>query len=317
MQRVFSQVCHALHGVLSDEVEIFTFTNLKAISSGLGVIIIRDVGRRERRLMSDNDAGRESIACYVTNVRTRLPFNSRFHGRRVLTRRVFALGGLGAIPLLGADVWTKKPSEWSGKDIQRILTKSPWAKEATVALNLAGGGMDGGRGGGMGGPPGGGMGGPPAGGGMGGPPGGMDGPGGGGGPQLHAIVRWESALPIRLALKKEDALSRDQYLITVTGFPETGRRPQDGGSQPVSAQAQNRMKEGARLERKGKDPIPAASAEMAETGASRAMQFLFRAGADPIEAQDKEVQFVASVGPMQIRAKFALQEMVYEGKLEL
>ena len=167
----------------------------------------------------------------------------------------------------------------------------------------------GGRTGGMGGPPGGGMG---------GPPGGMNGPGAGGGPpQLHAIIRWESALPIRLALKKEDELSRDQYLITVTGFPETGRRQPDGGSQPVSAQTQNRMKEGARLERKGKDPIPAASAEMAETGASRAMQFLFRAGADPIEAQDKEVQFVASVGPMQIRAKFALQEMVYEGKLEL
>jgi hypothetical protein len=107
--------------------------------------------------MSDNDASQESIASDVTNVKTRLPFDSRFHGRRVLTRRVFALGGLGAIPLLGADAWSKKPSEWSDKDIQKILTKSPWAKEATVALNFAGGGLDGapggGRGGGIGGPP--------------------------------------------------------------------------------------------------------------------------------------------------------------------
>jgi len=301
----------------STKVEIVTFTNLKAISSGLGVIIIRDVGRRERRLMSDNDASQQSIACDATKGRTRLLFDPRFHGTRVLTRRVFALGGLGAMPLLSADVWSKKPSEWSDKDIQKILTKSPWAKEATVALNLTGGGMDGGRGGGMGGPPGGGMGGPPPGGGMGGPPGGMDGPGAGGGPQLHAIVRWESALPVRLALKKEDELSRDQHLITVTGFPETGRRQPDGASQPVSTQAQNRMKEGARLERKGKDPISASSAEMAEIGGSRVMQFVFRAGSDPIQAQDKEVQFVASVGPMQIKARFTLKEMVYEGKLEL
>jgi hypothetical protein len=237
-----------------------------------------------------------------------------------ITRRVFALGGLGAIPLVSADVWSKKPSEWSDKDIQRILTRSPWAKEATVALNQAGGGMDsapgGGRGGGMGGPPGG-MDGPP-GGGMGGPPGGMDGPGmGSGAPQLHAVVRWESALPIRLALKKEDEPRQDQYLITVTGFPKIGGRQPDGGSQPVSAQAQNRMKESARLERKGKDPIPASSAEMAETGGARIMQFTFRAGVDPILAQDKEVQFVASIGPMQIKAKFTLKEMVYEGKLEL
>jgi hypothetical protein len=150
---------------------------------------------------------------------------------------------------------------------------------------------------------------------MGGPPGGMD--GGGGAPQFHAVVRWESALPIRLALKKEDERRLDQYLITVTGFPETGRRQPDGGAQPVSAQAQNRMKESARLERKGKDPIPASSAEMAETGGARIMQFTFRAGVDPIQAQDKEVQFVASIGPMQIKAKFTLKEMVYEGKLEL
>lgn len=272
--------------------------------------------------MRDKDARRESAACDVTNVRRSLLFDSRFHGGRILTRRVFALGGLGTVPLLSADVWNKKPSEWSAKDIQKILTKSPWAKEATVALNLAGGGMDnapgGGRGGGMGGPPGG-MGGPPGGGGMGGPPGGPPGgmDGGGGAPQFHAVVRWESALPIRLALKKEDERRLDQYLITVTGFPITGMRQPDGGSQPVSAQAQNRMKEGARLERKGKDPIPASAAEMIETGGSRVMQFVFRAGSDPIQAQDKEVQFVASVGPMQIKARFTLKEMVYEGRLEL
>jgi hypothetical protein len=43
------------------------------------------------------------------------------------------------------------------------------------------------------------------------------------------------------------------------------------------------------------------------------MQSTFDAGSDPIQVQDKEVQFVDTPGPAQIKAKFVLKEMVWEG----
>src|ERR1039457_2953158 len=91
--------------------------------------------------------------------------------------------------LLAGEFWQdKKPSDWSEKDVKRLLTKSPWAKEGTVAFNMER----------MGGMPGGG--GPPMGGGMG--PGGMEMP--------KPVIRWESAAPLRDAAAKStgDAAGR-------------------------------------------------------------------------------------------------------------
>jgi len=109
-------------------------------------------------------------------------------GLRMMTRRG-AMAGLilGSSMMVwgspASDFWNEKqPHEWAEKDVQRLLTKSPWAKDAAVEMDF----------GGMGGP---GMGGP----GM-GPPG-MDGPGGPGG--MTAVVRWESAAPIRDASKNK------------------------------------------------------------------------------------------------------------------
>ncbi len=77
----------------------------------------------------------------------------------MITRRNLILTGAGVLPLFAAaDFWNrKKPSEWSEKEVQTLLTKSPWAKDASVEFNMQG--MEGGPGGGMGGPPDGGMGG--------------------------------------------------------------------------------------------------------------------------------------------------------------
>jgi hypothetical protein len=238
----------------------------------------------------------------------------------MMTRRSFVLAALGAVPVLGADNWNKKPEEWSDKDIQKLLTNSPWAKDATVNFDMQGmgggppGGMGGPPGGGMGGPPGGGMGGPP-GGGMGGPPGrGMDGPPGM--PEIHALVRWESALPIRAALKEASESKSNQYVIRVTGLRTMPRRD-SGGQGPNPADMQARMKEATRLERKGKDPIPASSAARDETGNSLSLLFTFEAESDPIQLKDKEVVFVTRMGLLQMKAKFVLKDMVYQGKLEL
>ena len=77
------------------------------------------------------------------------------------------------------------------------------------------------------------------------------------------------------------------------------------------------MKEATKLERKGKDPISPVKVEMKEIENARVTWFYFEGGGQPIDAQDKEVTFTTRMGPMQIKAKFSLKDMSYQGKLAL
>src|SRR5947209_6883793 len=107
-------------------------------------------------------------------------------------KRVCTIISLTPLLLLAGDFWQdKEPSDWTGKDVKRMLTKSPWAKDASVSGGMndisgprgmdASAGAGGRRGGGGGGGGGGGItGGSPMGGG-GGRGGGADGPAMGGG----------------------------------------------------------------------------------------------------------------------------------------
>src|SRR5580704_11488998 len=73
-------------------------------------------------------------------------------------QRYLALFASSALLLTAADVWNSKAyTEWSDKDLQKIMSDSPWAKRTSV-LSLEGptapgiGGAAPGRGGGRGGP---------------------------------------------------------------------------------------------------------------------------------------------------------------------
>ncbi len=154
----------------------------------------------------------------------------------VLVLLMFCPVNLGA-----GEFWNKKqPADWTAEELNALLTKSPWAKQAKVSFDSdgpGGGGVPGGRGGsdrsggGPGGWPGGGTIGIPGGGPIGipgttGRGGGIGGrfPGGGiptgrqggsrgdGGERRtrgdfsppQVIVRWASALPIQQALERSD-----------------------------------------------------------------------------------------------------------------
>jgi hypothetical protein len=255
---------------------------------------------------------------------------------------IFAVASIAA---LAADPWrTKKPADWTDKEAQRILSDSPWAKKAVAEMSFGGmgdpgggmggpGGGMGGRGGGMGGPGGGAMGGP--GGGMGGPGGGMGAPGGGmGGPgggmePPKIIVRWESAEPVREALKRVESpaagqlaeWAKDHYVISTSGMSmmrPAGPGPggPDGRPQPDAGrmeQMQQRMREATSLKVKGKDPIAPVRIETIETGGGMLTVFLFPRGA-AITPADKEVTFETALGPMAIKSKFNLKDMQYQGR---
>jgi hypothetical protein len=214
---------------------------------------------------------------------------------------------------------------------------------------MGGGGMGGpGMGGpGMGGP---GMGGPGMGGpGMGG--GGLGGPGTGGGgwggrrggtdrrgdereAARKLTVRWESAAPVREALVKSESAdaskfadwSKDYYVVTVSGLPPMGQHRRRGGDddqQPpdpdrakeMQERMQERLKQTTTLKVKDKTVAPE-RIETFESPSGRTLAFLFPRTAN-ILPDDKEVSFATSMGPMEIKSKFALKEMQFKGKLEL
>ena len=164
------------------------------------------------------------------------------------------------------------------------------------------------------------------GGGRGGAGGGAGGGEGGGGgmparPQVHAIVRWESAQPMFDASKKQPAKeAADYYIVSVSGLPMgQGRGRAQGKEEEGTAPADRRkamvqrMKEETSLMRKGKDPIHADRVEMVQG----LIVFLFPRDKQPITDADKEVTFQTRLGAIDVKTKFPLKDMMYQGKLAL
>lgn len=106
------------------------------------------------------------------------------------------------------------------------------------------------------------------------------------------------------------------YVITVTGLKlNVGR---GGGSPSVEqlARMRERLKEVSSLTRKGKDPINAAKVDGTPSPEGSTIRFYFPRS-EPIDADDKEVVFETKMGPMELKTKFALKDMMLNGKLAL
>jgi hypothetical protein len=70
------------------------------------------------------------------------------------------------------------------------------------------------------------------------------------------------------------------------------------------------------LSAKGKDPIVAADLQAGGNEQKAAVLFMFPK-TTAIDADDKEVEFTTRIGPMVLKTKFKLKDMVFNGKLEL
>ena len=224
-----------------------------------------------------------------------------------------------------SEFWNKKdPSQWSSDEIEKLKTKSPWAKSVTVSLRQSG--SSGGNGSGAG-YPGGGMGG----GGMGGGGMGRGRRGGGmGGPapiQYHGVVRWVSAKPIQEALKSPipDGLAND-YVISVSGIPiVTGdsQRSDDGdsgtsGAKGPSQDVLERIKNLTYLEPKGKSPAQPGTVQPGSAGfETNVLLFGFSHEVLQLTPQDKEVSFTTQLGKLEIKTKFDVKDMMYHKELAL
>jgi hypothetical protein len=225
-----------------------------------------------------------------------------------MTRREILVMSLAAVPALCApagEFWNeKKPEDWTEAEIQEMLTKSPWAKEGAVSVFGGAGGLINRNGatswsGTM--------------------------SNGGSGRQrsntkqttqsadapdlrYKAIVRWQSALPIREALKEKGTPAiAESYIIAVVG--DLAMADPDASD----AQRESRldmMKQYTKLERHG-GAIPLTNIEPVP----KVGTLFYFPRAEPIK--DGQVTFSTKMGPVEVKCKFTVKEMMYHGKLEL
>ena len=228
-----------------------------------------------------------------------------------------------AANLIAADpVWRSKPAaEWTEEDARQVLTKSPWAREikAVVTRRLTEEQLR--EGGQMGQPRGvGNENVDPKGSGPKISPNVLTGPGGDDrsarslAQPITLRLRWESALPVRLAeLKSHEVepptLEGDGYRIAVYGIPS-------GDFKGDPKQLGEPLKNLAALKRDGKRDVKPISVEVFQQEKGMVVVYLFPLSAEIIR-KDQRIQFEAHIGRIVFTQMFELGEMEFAGKLEL
>jgi hypothetical protein len=217
-----------------------------------------------------------------------------------MTRRTALMLGLAGslAPAYGAkEFWNeKKPLDWTNEEIDLLLSKSPWAKEAAISYY-----------------------------------GGQNGPLSNSLPGSHrassgnassrtspsaqspaawrAIVRWESALPVREALRAKVSPDVEKfYILNMVGdVPSVG----------ADADGFETLKLYTKLEHKGDEIHLARVAPAPKTAHSLAGTLFYFSRGLALRLEDKQATFSTKLGPIDVKCKFTLKEMMYQGSLEL
>jgi hypothetical protein len=223
--------------------------------------------------------------------------------------------------LIAADpVWqTKSALQWTEEDARQVLAKSPWSKptRAVITRRLTEEQLR--EGGQLGQPRGiGNEGVDPKGDGLKVSPNILTGLGGGDrSPRPQSItlqLRWESALPVRLAELKlhkiePPTLAGDGYRIAVYGVP--------GGSfKGTPEQLGQPLKNLAALKREGEKDVRPVRVEVFQREDGAVVVYLFPLSAE-ISKNDRRIRFEAQIGRIVFAQDFDLSEMEFLGKLEL
>jgi hypothetical protein len=221
-----------------------------------------------------------------------------------------------AFCVAAADFWQAKPyTEWGDKDLQKMITNSPWARSFSPPAPAGGPGDSGasaplseggGRGRGGGAP-------------FGGPAAADSSPAA---PTVYA--RWQSALPVKQAFVRlkygaEAATSPDakkllekaetNYEIVVSG-PLKSLLRGDTDTLKLS------LMQSSSLTSKGKGPVKPSDVQIALSQDSNNMVLRFPR-TTPFTVDDKEVEFETKFGDLVLKYRFKLKDMVFNGKLEM
>jgi hypothetical protein len=190
----------------------------------------------------------------------------------------------------GTEFWNAKdPSTWTEEEIVILTTKSPWAREAIADIKHTDDptGLSSGQG--------------------------ADSQKSRRAPSVKIIVRWESAQPIRDALRAPLAADFDgHYVVSVTNLPTAGARPSGRGGEATANDTLDRMQNGATLRVKGKDPGEAGIVRKTRIGS---VLFGFSRDYLHLSPEDREITFSLDTDQFSLKTKFDTKEMMYHGKL--
>ncbi len=227
-----------------------------------------------------------------------------------------------AVGLTAADAaWRTKPSaEWTDQDVQQVLAASPWTKEvrAVVTRRLTEDQLR--EAGQMGQPTGvGNEGVDPKGSGPKVSTNIFSGPGGNDRSarslprDITLKLRWESALPIRIAEFKShevEAPTQDGqgYRIAVYGIPGSFKGDPKELGKP--------LKNFAVLKRDGKKDVKPIDVEVFQLESGVVVAYIFPLSAE-ISQKDGQVRFEAQIGRIVVGHTFELSNMEFMGKLEI
>ncbi len=225
----------------------------------------------------------------------------------MLTRLSFLAIGI-TVALAAADVWTKPASEWTEKDLETMLSNSPWADRMAVETGQRGnvGNADDGKG--------------PMQGNL----------------TTPIVLAWRTALPIRQAVAKRTNAAVNEAEPTVSvllasGFPAQFRAEASDAAK-LTADTVIKVKGKAdihptEVQLPAAAPAPGGAPGGGKGGFGKGgpgggfggtfdLIFVFPKSAG-LTVDDKELEFVTKVGKMNIRKKFKLKDMVVNGKLEM
>jgi hypothetical protein len=219
---------------------------------------------------------------------------------------------------LAADAaWKAKPiNRWNAEDARQVLSDSPWARTTAAAISRLQNEDERREGGKMGEEHGVGYDGVDA---KGSKPTFAETMRGVPDPRRHSQVLrlkvvWESALPIRAAEAKAGvveppSVEGDGYRIAVYGVPGIyfKKDPKSLG---------NPLKKEAALKREGKKDVRPSSVEVFQREDGLVVVYLFPLSAE-ISKKDKAVEFDARIGRIAVVQAFNIEEMQFQGNLEL
>jgi hypothetical protein len=245
-----------------------------------------------------------------------------------------ALFLLLCLSLWAADSWQTRPfTEWTDKDVQKIMNNSPWAHAFTLPTGggpssfdtASGGGGRGGRGGGSADQDS-----APA-------PisesSGRSGRGGGGGPAvpssaggvaLEIVARWQSALPmkqafVRLKYGVEGVSSADAKEVldrTETTYVVILSGPLRAVLRGTPDELKAALMDATTLSAHGKAALK--PTELQVNTAQQAQNVIFAfPRTTPFTVDDKEIDLTTKLGALPVKYKFHPKEMIFNGKLEL
>ena len=142
----------------------------------------------------------------------------------------------------------------------------------------------------------------------------------------QALVRGKFGVEAATAAEAKALLANEEayYVIAVEKLPRMGMgRPgaegkgaEGKGAEGGLERMRQMMARSTSLVRKGKEPIKPDDVKMATLEKTMTVYFIFPR-TEAITLEDKEVEFHTKLGPLEIKRKFKLQDMVFAGKLAL